>query len=231
MEKPVSISVIMPLFNYERYLEEALESLMAQSVAPDEIIIIDDGSTDNPKPICDKYPVKYFYKENGGLASARNYGIERATSDYVFSFDADDILRPDTIKEYKKLAEPNTIVTLPLMAFGSENYTARPEVATLDILLERNCIYSNSLFPKALWEKCKFDESETMRLGLEDWETWIRMAKAGAKFKTGEYVSLLWRRHPQSMSESSANPNWKTLMKYFKKINPDFKDNRPHVRL
>jgi glycosyltransferase involved in cell wall biosynthesis len=213
MEK--TITVIMPLYNYARFLPEALDSLMAQSVKPDEIIIVDDGSTDNPKPICDKYPVKYIYKENGGLASARNRGIQEATSDYVFSFDADDILRPDTIKEYKALAEPNTIVTLPLMAFGSESYTARPEHASLELLKQRNVIYSNSLFPKELWERVGgFDESETMRLGLEDWLFWMECAKVGAKFKTGDYLSLLWRRHPKSMSESSANPNWDKITKY-----------------
>lgn len=213
MEK--TITVIMPLYNYARYLDEALQSLMEQTVKPDEIIVVDDGSTDNPKPICDKYPVKYIYKENGGLASARNKGIQESTSDYVFSFDADDLLRPDTIKVYKELAEPNTVVTLPLMAFGSENYTARPEIGSLEIFKKRNCIYSNSLFPKELWTRVGgFDESETMRLGLEDWLYWGECAKAGAKFKTGEYVSLLWRRHPKSMSESSANPNWAILTKY-----------------
>jgi len=217
MEK--TVSCIMPLYNYARYLDEALESVLSQSRVPDEIIIVDDCSTDNPKEICDKYPQVIYIKhdKNRGLASARNTGIEKATSDYVFSFDADDILRPDAVKEHLKLAEPNTVVTLGLMAFGSESYTARPEKATLDILLERNCIYSNSLFPKDLWKKVGgFDESETMRLGLEDWECWIRMAEAGAKFVTGYYISLLWRRHAKSMSESSANPNWDTLMEYFR---------------
>lgn len=211
----------MPVYNYARYLDEALQSLMEQTVKPDEIIVVDDGSTDNPKEICDKYPVKYFYKENGGLASARNFGIDKATSEYVFSFDADDILRPDTIKVYKELAEPNTVVTLPLMAFGSESYTARPEIASLDLLKQRNVIYSNSLFPKDLWEKVGgFDESETMRLGLEDWLFWMECAKVGAKFKIGDYVALLWRRHPKSMSESSANPNWNKITTYMmEKIN------------
>lgn len=209
------ITVVMPVYNYARYLEEALDSLMEQTIKPDEIIVVDDGSTDNPKEICDRYPVKYIYKENGGLASARNRGIQEATSEYVFSFDADDMLRPDTIKTYKELAEPNTIVTLPLMAFGSENYTARPEVGSLDIFLTRNCIYSNSLFPKKLWEEVGgFDESPTMRLGLEDWLFWGECAIKGAKFKTGDYLSLLWRRHPKSMSESSANPNWEKITKY-----------------
>lgn len=207
----------MPVYNYARYLEEALDSLMAQTVPPDEIIVVDDGSTDNPKEICDRYPVKYIYKENGGLASARNRGIQEATSEYVFSFDADDLLRPDTIKIYKELAEPNTVVTLPLMAFGSENYTARPEIGSLDIFLKRNCIYSNSLFPKELWTRVGgFDESPTMRLGLEDWLYWTECSLCGAIFKTGDYVALLWRRHPKSMSESSANPNWNKITAYMK---------------
>lgn len=207
----------MPVYNYARYLDEALESVFSQSRIPDEVIVVDDCSTDNPKEICDKYPqVKYIkHKKNKGLAAARNTGVAAATSDYCFSFDADDILRPDAVKELLALARPKTIVTGGLMAFGAENYTARPEIATLEILMKRNCIYSNSLFPKQLWQDVGgFDESETMRLGLEDWECWMRMAGAGAKFVTSDYVALLWRRHPMSMSSSSANPNWEKITSY-----------------
>lgn len=211
-----SVSVIMPVYNYARYLKEALDSVMAQSVKPHEIIVVDDCSTDNPKEICDLYPVIYIkHDKNRGLAAARNTGIRHATGTYCFSFDADDILRPDAIKEHVKLAAPNTIVTCGLMAFGADTYTARPEKATLELLMKRNCIYSNSLFPKALWEKVGgFDESETMRLGLEDWEAWIRMAGAGANFVTSDYIALLWRRHPQAMSTASANPNWEKITSY-----------------
>lgn len=217
-----TVSVIMPLYNYAKYLDEALQSVFAQTVLPNEVIIVDDCSTDNPKPIIDKYPSVIYIKhdENRGLAAARNTGIKASTSTYCFSFDADDILRPDAIKEHLKLANDNTIVTCGLMAFGSENYTAFPEKASLKLLMERNCIYSNSLFPKKLWEKVGgFDESLTMRLGLEDWECWIRMAGAGAEFVTNTYVALLWRRHPKSMSNASANPNWKRITDYIRSKN------------
>lgn len=207
----------MPLYNYARYLDEALQSVLSQSVIPDEIIIVDDCSTDNPKEIIDKYPQVTYIKhdKNRGLAASRNTGIRNAKSEYVFSFDADDILRPDAVKEHIRLADANTVVTCGLMAFGAENYTARPEIANLDILMKRNCIYSNSLFPKALWEKIGgFDESDTMRLGLEDWLAWREMAAIGAKFVTSDYIALLWRRHPLSMSSTSANPNWKKITSY-----------------
>lgn len=223
-----TISVIVPCYSYGQYLKEALQSLADQTVLPDEIIIVSDGAIDNSVEIAKDFKlgnpqldIRIIEKKNGGLASARNAGVIESRSEYVFSFDSDDILRPDTIKVYKELAEPNTVVTLPLMAFGSENYTARPEIGSLEIFRKRNCIYSNSLFPVKLWRLVGgFDESEVMRLGLEDWLYWGECARAGAKFKTGDYVSLLWRRHPKSMSSSSANPNWEKITKYiYEKLN------------
>jgi len=215
MEKP-TIACIMPVYNYARYLEEALDSVFAQSIVPDEVIVVDDCSTDNPKIICDKYHVKYIrHVFNKGLAGARNTGISISTSEYCFSFDADDILRPDFVKESLKLVEPSTVVTLGLMAFGNETYTARPTVASFDILRKQNVIYSNSVFPKTLWWQVGgFDESSTMRLGLEDWLFWTECAKVGAKFKVGTYIGLLWRRHQNAMSTVSANPNWNKIRAY-----------------
>lgn len=210
-----TVSVIIPMYNYGQYLDEAIQSVLDQSVKPHEIICVSDGAIDNSVEIARKYPVIIVEKENGGLASARNAGAKIATGKYLMSFDSDDIMRPDCIKEHLKLAGDNTIVTCGLMAFGSETYTARPEIASVKLLMKRNCIYSNSLFPKSLWEKVGgFDEGETMRLGLEDWECWIRMAGAGAVFKVSNYIGLLWRRHPNAMSTASANPNWNKITSY-----------------
>lgn len=220
MDKAISISVIIPLYNYGQYLDEAIQSVLNQSYKAHEIICVSDGAIDNSVEIAMKYPVKIIEKKNGGLASARNTGIRNSTGEYVMSFDSDDIMRPDCLKEHAKLADKNTIVTCGLMAFGSDNYTARPEKATLELLMERNVIYSNSLFPKRLWTKVGgFDEGETMRLGLEDWLFWIECARHGAAFKTNEYVGLLWRRHNLSMSSTSANPNWKKITDYIRSKN------------
>lgn len=205
------------MYSYGQYLDEAIQSVLNQSVVPNEIICVSDGAIDNSVEIAKKYPVIVIEKENGGLASARNFGIQHATSKYVMSFDSDDIMRPDCIKEHLKLADDDTIVTCGLMAFGSESYTARPRIATYEILSKQNVIYSNSLFPKALWERIGgFDESATMRLGLEDWLFWNECAKGGAKFVTNDYIGLLWRRHPNAMSTVSANPNWDKIREYMK---------------
>ena len=149
----------MPVYNYARYLDEALKSVFAQTRIPDEVIVVDDCSTDNPKEICDKYPVKYIRHEvNKGLSAARSTGIRASTSTYCFSFDADDILRPQAVEKHLELADENSIVTLPLMAFGSETYTARPRVATIEIhppvtLVRGSCIPFEKLLREIVFIK------------------------------------------------------------------------------
>lgn len=222
-----TVSVIIPCYSYAEYLDEAIQSVLAQSV-PAEIIVVSDGAIDNSVEVARKYPVKIIEKANGGLASARNAGIKEATGKYMMSFDSDDIMRPDCIKEHLALADENSLVTCGLMAFGSENYTARPRVATVETLLQTNVIYSNSLFPKAGWEKVGgFDESEIMRKGWEDREFWLRLLGAGYKSVIGDYIGLLWRRHPTTMSATSANPNAELLQNYIYEknkhlLNPTF---------
>ncbi len=218
MEKLPTVSVIIPMYNYSEYLAEAIESVLSQSVPPHEIICVSDGAIDNSVEIAQKYPVKIIEKKNRGLSSARNAGIKEATGEYIISFDSDDIMRPDCIKEHLRIAGRDRIGTCGLMAFGAESYTARPRVATVEILLKTNCIYSNSIFPKKMWEDVGgFDESETMRFGWEDREFWLHALKKGYKSVTSDFVALLWRRHSKTMSETSANPNAEILQDYIYK--------------
>ena len=87
------VSIVIPVYNCERYLAEAIESVLAQTYQPIEIIVIDDGSTDKSARVAKKFspPVKYCYQPNSGLGAARNCGIRLAKGDYVAFLDADDI--------------------------------------------------------------------------------------------------------------------------------------------
>ena len=210
-----TISVIIPMYSYGCYLAEAIESVLAQTVKPDEIICVSDGAIDNSVEIAKKYPVKIIEKKNGGLASARNAGIREATSEFIMSFDSDDLMRPNCIEEHMKLADKNTIVTCGLMAFGSEAYTARPREATIDLLMKTNTIYSNSVFSKKMWEEVGgFDEHPTMRFGWEDRLFWLEALIKGYKSVVSDEICLLWRRHPNCMSEATANPHAEVLQEY-----------------
>lgn len=87
----MQISVIIPAYNRATFLERSLNSLLHQTIKPDEILLIDDGSTDETPMICKNYPqVRYIYKENGGVSSARNLGIKNATFEWLAFLDSDD---------------------------------------------------------------------------------------------------------------------------------------------
>ena len=95
MENPQArplVSVIIPVYNGERFLAEAIESVVAQSYRPIEVVLIDDGSTDHSKEIANRYPeVRYSYQPNQGLATALNHGVRLARGSFLAFLDADDL--------------------------------------------------------------------------------------------------------------------------------------------
>lgn len=105
------VSVIVPVYNVEKYIEKCLNSLVNQTLKNIEIIIVNDGTKDNSeeiiKKIMEKYPQKIVYlkKENGGLSDARNYGIPYAKGEYIAFLDSDDYVEKDIYKEMYELAK------------------------------------------------------------------------------------------------------------------------------
>ena len=100
---PELISVIVPIYNVERYLEKCIDSIIAQTWRELEIILCDDGSTDGCGAICDRYArldsrIRVIHKPNGGLSDARNAGIEIARGSWYVFIDSDDFITPDTIE-------------------------------------------------------------------------------------------------------------------------------------
>ncbi len=98
-------SIIVPVYNVEDYLEECVRSVLNQECTDFEIILVDDGSKDSSSAICDRFQkeygcVKAFHKENGGLSSARNYGIRKATGKYIYFLDSDDYILTDALNTF-----------------------------------------------------------------------------------------------------------------------------------
>ena len=109
-----AVSVIVPVYNVEQELERCILSLVYQSYKKLEILLIDDGSTDGSREICEKYlkqdlRIKYFRKANGGLSDARNYGIHRMTGEYVLFVDGDDYLELKAIEVLLNTAESGEV--------------------------------------------------------------------------------------------------------------------------
>lgn len=108
------ISFIVPIYNTELYLEECLDSLLNQDISHDEyeIICVNDGSTDRSSEILHSYTLKYnnlvvINKENGGVSSARNVGIDAAKGDYIWFFDSDDVLKSHSLLNLKSIITEN----------------------------------------------------------------------------------------------------------------------------
>ena len=105
------ISIIVPVYNVEIYIDKCLKILTEQTLRDIEIIIVNDGSLDKSEEIIEKYvkenptKIKYYEKENGGLSSARNYGLEYATGEYIAFLDSDDYVETNMYEEMYNLAK------------------------------------------------------------------------------------------------------------------------------
>lgn len=115
----VKFSVIIPVYHCAPYLESCVASIQAQTLGPYEILLIDDGSGDACTSICDRLAaedgrIRAFHKENGGAASARNYGLDRASGDWILFVDGDDTLAPDCLEQLAPLLSADAMVIFGL---------------------------------------------------------------------------------------------------------------------
>lgn len=119
MRSDILFSVIIPVYNAEKYINECIDSILSQSFREYELILVDDGSTDKSLTVCQKYAnndfrIKVFHQENAGVSRARNKGIEIATGSYVLFADADDYYLPDAFQifmTYLKRSNADAIVS------------------------------------------------------------------------------------------------------------------------
>ena len=109
VEKEAKISVVVPVYNVEKYISQCVESILNQTLQDIEIILVDDGSKDSSGSILDKYAlsdnrVSVIHKKNGGVSAARNDGIDRASAPYIYIMDSDDYLEKDALESLYNIA-------------------------------------------------------------------------------------------------------------------------------
>jgi len=167
------ISVIVPIYDIEKYLNKCIESIVNQSYKNLEIILIDDGSTDESGKICDKWKekdgrIKVIHKENGGLSDARNVGIENSTGEILYFIDGDDYIDFDIIDNlYFSLLENNTDISMGGLVrelyfeqktlYSDKNYVVDSKEILRKMFINEICTtVCNILFKKKLFEDIKF---------------------------------------------------------------------------
>lgn len=121
----MGLSVIVPVYNVEKYLKKCLDSILMQTYKDYELILVNDGSTDNSSKICDEYAnlnknIKVIHKKNGGLSEARNIGLKTASKEYVFFIDSDDFL--DDCKAFEKIIRRTDETKVDVLNFGFKKY-------------------------------------------------------------------------------------------------------------
>lgn len=161
MNKKPLVSISVPIYNVEKYLRQCLDSLKNQTLYDIEVIMVNDGSTDQSEAICLEYAnsdvrFKLISKENGGLASARQAALEISTGEYFCACDADDWVEPTMYEElYKKAVETGVDI---VMCDYVENYSTGKEIKTtypFDTLQGKDILSETLLghFPHMIWNK------------------------------------------------------------------------------
>ena len=168
MEK---VSVIVPIYNVENYLDNCVQSILRQTYRNLEILLVDDGSPDRCPQMCDKYArqderIRVIHKENGGLGDARNAGIREATGKYLLYVDSDDRIREDLVSVTVEAAERVQADIVIFDYAGEMPNGQQTELFTFDLpegrafcaeeepaVIMRTCSAVNKLFRREFWEK------------------------------------------------------------------------------
>jgi len=187
-------SVIIPLYNKENWIGNTLQSVLSQTFSDFEVIIVNDGSTDNGASIAESFQderIYLFSKENGGVSAARNFGIEKATSNYIAFLDADDFWYPNFLKNMVSMINQfpeekvfSSAIEIEIKGKFFEADYSIPKTDKLQVIdffkgsSNQTAIFTSS----AIFKKSIFDEignfDTTLKTG-EDIDLWIRI---GLKF-------------------------------------------------
>lgn len=201
-QSSVTISVVIPSYNAGALLGEALDSVLSQSRPAHEIIVVDDGSTDNTAAIVREYgdAVRYIWQQNQGQAAARNTGIAAATGDWVALLDSDDVFLPDRLRRAAETVEANPRLMVVYSALdyyyadGSRRFFPafpardlwpalryRSPILPSTTTIRRSALLAVGGFRKAV---------------IEDWDLWFRLIKShsAAAFQEIPESLLLYRR-------------------------------------
>jgi glycosyltransferase involved in cell wall biosynthesis len=234
---PPLVSAVIPAYNYGRYVVEAVESVLAQTYAPLEIVVVDDGSSDDTRARLEPHwqAIRYVYQENRGLAAARNTGIRHSRGEWIALLDADDVWHRQKIDcqlraaagvgEVALIGSPGSSVLperLPpdakVEVLGVRDFLTWTPLAPSSVLIRRACLDAVGLFDETLD-------------AVEDRDMWLRIA---ARYKVALVSSSCWfyRVHPEQMSQDPElmYTNFARVLRKFFDAHPEHRSLESHGR-
>ncbi|WET01227.1 glycosyltransferase family 2 protein [Flavobacterium sp. YJ01] len=238
------VSIIVPCYNQAQYLEEALQSIFDQTYENWECIIVNDGSLDNTEEIVKKWIIKdsrfkYFYKENGGLSSARNLGLENAKGEYIQFLDSDDYIAKTKLQlSIAELQHEDKNIVISNFKMFSQSISDLGE-SSCDLKLEyfnfKNILFGwdydfnipihCGFFQKSFFDDFRFPEALKAK---EDWVMWLSFFKKQHNVYFLNSSLAYYRLHENNMTKDVKHMETNSLkvLSYLKEIVPkgDFID-------
>jgi glycosyltransferase involved in cell wall biosynthesis len=216
-----NLCVVITVYNDGRYLKDAIESWENADPELSDILLVNDGSTDEFTLTVlsgleiQGYPV--LHKSNGGLSSARNEGIRQCPHRYILTLDADNKIRKGYISQALQAMETNESIGLVYSDYkkfeGSDEDMILPDYNAAR-LLRGNYIYACAVFRKSAWEKCGgFDEN--LKTGYEDWDMWIRISSSGFTVVHLPFILFDYRVKEISLSTETQKPEIRKKLHFY----------------
>lgn len=207
------VSVIVPVYNMERYLAETLESVLKSDYPNFEVIVVDDGSEDNSRAIAEEFVakdhrVKLISQPNGGVSSARNNGIKSAKGEFILPVDSDNLISKDYIRKAALVLIENPkvkVVSCQVDFFGERVGREKTAPFSLRALCRHNMIDNCAMYRKKDWIESG-GYCEELK-GREDWDFWLSLFERGGDFIRLPIVGLYYRY--RSDSKRIATRKWK----------------------
>lgn len=199
-----SVTVVVPVFNAEEYLAEALESVLSQDPQPEAVIVVDDGSTDRSFEVASRFPVRCVQQENAGPATARNVGIELAKSEFIAFIDADDLWPVGKLALHlaEFAAAPSLDAVLgryQLWALSEAGGFRKVGQPALSVNLGAG-VYRRDLF-------ARLGPLRPEAVPSEDVDWYLRLRESGAAIKAIDEVTLEYRLHTTNITADRDNSN------------------------
>ena len=225
--RKIKVSIIVPVYNVEKYIKKCLDSLVNQTLKDIEVIVVNDGSPDNSQKIIDRYVKKYpdiiksFIKENGGQGSARNFGLTKAKGEYIGYVDSDDFVELDMYEKMYNKAKEKDLDVVICGSYNVDEVSLNKEI-DLDIIKfddrKTNAFFGrmavwNKIYKKELLEKNKLEFRS--KVWYEDLDFTIKVISNAKKI---DYVNEPFYdyliRQGSTMNNSNVDRNLEILLAF-----------------
>ena len=209
-----TVSVIVPVYNGEKYIAECIDSVLAQTVKPNEIIVVDDGSTDNTARIVNKYQsVKYIFQKNKGVGHARNLGIDESSGEFIMFLDHDDFYAPNKLesclKQFKIDPSISIIKGKVQLIFSNKDisntfYEICPQLKNQEII-SRTVLLGAAIFRRECLINIGGFNPEMSP--ADDVDLWVRLSQQNLNIHHMDDIFLYYRRHDTNMTNQAGFSN------------------------